>query len=360
MSRLIERIHFPLSVASLFDEIIDVRAPVEFREDHLTGAINLPVLTDEERVRVGTIYKQVSPFDARKIGAALVSKNISAQLESHFLSKGKDYRPLVYCWRGGQRSGSLATVLADIGWSTSVIEGGYRSYRSHVIDTIRRGAEELNFVILNGFTGAGKTLLLKSLARSGEQVLDLEGLACHKGSVFGGDRESPQPPQKRFESLLFDRVSRFETSRPVFLEAESAKIGRLNLPNPLWQRMKVAPVIEISSPLAARAAYLTNDYAKWVTDSERVRNTIDRLRGFHSTQVLTEWKALADSGEWEVLVTRLLAEHYDRCYSVGGSGYFEKPSLTLELPSHDEATVTTCAAALVERAAEICGAVTIR
>jgi tRNA 2-selenouridine synthase len=360
MSRLIERIPFPLPVASPFDEIIDVRAPVEFREDHLTGAINLPVLNDEERVRVGTIYKQVSAFDARKIGAALVSKNISAHLESHFLSKGKDYRPLVYCWRGGQRSGSLATVLADIGWSTSVIEGGYRNYRGHVIETIRRGAGELSFVILNGFTGAGKTLILKSLARSGEQVLDLEGLACHKGSVFGGDRESPQPPQKRFESLLYDQLSQFDPSRPVFLEAESAKIGRLNLPNPLWQRMKTAPVIEISSPLAARAAYLTDDYAKWVSDLERVRNTIDRLRGFHSAQVLGEWKSLAESGDWETLVTRLLAEHYDRRYSVGGSGYFEKPSCTLELPSHDEATVTACAAALVERAAEICGAVTIR
>jgi tRNA 2-selenouridine synthase len=353
MSRLIERIHFPLSAESPFHEIIDVRAPVEFHEDHLTGAINLPVLNDEERVRVGTIYKQVSPFDARKIGASLVSKNISAHLESHFLSKGKDYRPLVYCWRGGQRSGSLATVLADIGWSTSVIEGGYRSYRSHVIETIRLGAAGLSYVVLNGFTGAGKTLLLKALGRSGEQVLDLEELACHRGSVFGGDRESPQPAQKRFESLLFDRLSCFDPSRPVFLEAESAKIGRLNLPNPLWQRMKVAPVIEISSPLAARADYLTADYAKWVTDSERVRNTIDRLREYQPAQVLVEWKALADRGDWVTLVTRLLAEHYDRRYSVGGSGYFEKPSLTLELPGHDKATVSACAVTLAERAASI-------
>ncbi len=360
MSRLIERVHFPLAAGSPYHEIIDVRAPGEFLEDHVTGAINLPVLCDGERVRVGTIYKQVSAFDARKIGAALVAKNISAHLESHFSTKEKDYCPLVYCWRGGQRSGSLATVLSDVGWSVAVVEGGYRSYRSHVIETIRACADDLSFVVLNGFTGAGKTLLLKALARSGEQVLDLEGLACHKGSVFGGDRESPQPPQKRFESHLFDRISRFDPSRLVFLEAENSRVGRLNLPNPLWQRMKTAPVIEISSPLAARAAYLTSDYAEWVSDAERVRQTIDRLRGFQSAQVLAEWKALADRGDWETLVTRLLAEHYDRRYSVGGSGSFEKPSLTLELPCHDELTVSACAAALVEKAASIPVAVTIR
>ena len=347
MSRSIEYVVFPLPQESHFHGVIDVRAPGEFAEDHLTGAINLPVLDDEERCRVGTIYKQDSPFEARKIGAALVSRNIAAHLESHFSTKGKDYRPLVYCWRGGQRSGSLATVLNDIGWATTVIEGGYRTYRSHVIETIRVQCEALAFIVLNGFTGAGKTLILKSLERSGHQVLDLESLACHKGSVFGGDLNSPQPAQKRFETLLFDHLSTFDPSRPVFIEAESAKIGRLNLPNPLWQQMKHAPVVEIASPLASRSAYLTADYREWLGDPARVQRTIDRLKGFHSDRTLLEWKAMSERGEWPLLVTALLAEHYDKCYSVGGSGHFEAPTMTLELPQHDEASVARCAAELV-------------
>ena len=332
-----------------FHEIIDVRAPVEFAGDHVTGAINLPVLGDEERTRVGTIYKQVSPFEARKTGAALVSRNIASHLESHFSDKGKDYRPLLYCWRGGQRSGSLATVLNNIGWATTVIEGGYRTYRAHVIETVRAQSDGLSFIVLNGFTGAGKTLILKALEKSGHQVLDLEGLACHKGSVFGGDPESHQPAQKRFESLLFDHLSTFDASRPVFVEAESAKIGRLNLPNPLWQRMKHAPVVEIVSPLESRVAYLTADYVEWMGDTARVQRTIDRLKGFHADRTLTEWKAMSERGEWEELVTRLLAEHYDKRYSVGGSSHFECPSIIIELPGHDEIWVERCAAELVEK-----------
>ena len=254
MGRNIVKMQFPLPESEPHDEIFDVRAPSEFAGDHITGAINLPVLNDEERARVGTIYKQVSAFEARKIGAALVSENIARHLAEHFSDKPREYRPLVYCWRGGQRSGSLATVLADIGWQVGLVDGGYKAFRHHVVETISAKADALRFVVLNGFTGAGKTLVLKAMSERGEQVLDLEGLANHKGSVFGGDPDNPQPAQKRFETLLFDKLKTFSEDRPVFLEAESAKIGRLNLPNPLWQRMKAAPVIEIVSPLAARAA----------------------------------------------------------------------------------------------------------
>jgi len=353
MSRTIGKISFPLPEGSHFHEMIDVRAPVEFAEDHVTGAINLPVLNDEERCLVGTIYKQSSPFDARKIGASLVSKNIAAHLDSYFSTKARDYRPLLYCWRGGQRSGSMATVLNDIGWATTVVDGGYRSYRSHVIETIRRKSEELSLIVLNGFTGSGKTLILKSLEKSGQQVLDLEAMASHKGSVFGGDPENPQPAQKRFESLLFDRIASFDPTRPVFVEAESSKIGKLNLPNPLWQHMKKAPVVEICSPLESRAAYLTADYREWLSDPGRVKRTIDRFKGFHSDRILTEWKLMSERGEWEELVTLLLSEHYDRRYSIGGSGSFESPSFTLPLPAHDPASVERCAAELVEKSTSL-------
>lgn len=346
MRRQPQVISFPDDPLSAFDEVVDVRSPSEFAEDHVSGAINLPVLNDAERARVGTIYKQVSPFEARKVGAALVSRNIAEHLEAHFSGKERDYRPLVYCWRGGQRSGSLALILAEIGWGVALVEGGYKAYRAKALATIGEKAAALSCIVLNGYTGAGKTLLLRELEALGEQVLDLESLASHKGSVFGGNPESPQPSQKRFESLLYDRMRTFTADRPVYLEAESAKIGRINLPNPLWQRMKVAPVIEIVSPLAARAAYLTADYGEWLGDGLRIARTLDRLKGFHSGQAIAAWKAMAERGEWELLVARLLAEHYDRRYSVGGNGHFQAPVVSLDLPAHDAGEVRRCALAI--------------
>lgn len=346
MSREPARIPFSKELLSGFDEVVDVRSPAEFAEDHVSGAVNLPVLDDDERARVGTIYKQVSPFEARKLGAALVSRNIARHLEGHFAGKGRDYRPLVYCWRGGQRSRSLAVVLAEIGWGADVVEGGYKAYRRRVVEAIASSSGRLGFVILNGYTGAGKTRLLRSLEEIGEQVLDLEGLARHKGSVFGGIPEQPQPSQKRFESLLYDRLSRFDPKRRVFVEAESAKIGRLNLPLPLWRRLVRGPVVEIVSPLEARAAHLVEDYRDWLGDTERISATLDRLNGFQSNGTLATWKAMAEAGAWDELVRGLLAGHYDRRYPVGGDGPYAAPSLVLELGAHDPASVHRCAVEL--------------
>lgn len=353
MPRNLTRIPFPEAMRRGFDEIIDVRSPSEYREDHVTGAISLPVLDDAERTRVGTIHKEVSPFEARKAGAALVSANIARHLETHFAGKGRDYRPLLYCWRGGQRSGSLALVLGEIGWETAVLAGGYKAYRARVVATIAERAAELPWIVVNGFTGAGKTLLLRALAARGEQVLDLEGLASHKGSVFGGDPGRPQPAQKRFESLLHDRLAAFVAERPVYVEAESSKIGALNVPNPVWQRMKAAPVVEIASPLPARAAYLASDYRDWLGDPDRVRRTIDRLKGFHADRTLAGWKDLAAAGAWEDLVARLLAEHYDRRYSTGGSGHFRAPSAVVALSRHDPGSVSEAAGELARAGAEL-------
>lgn len=353
MGKQVARIQITDERFEAADEIIDVRAPCEFAEDHISGAINLPVLKDLERERVGTIYKQESSFEARKIGASLVSANIGDHLAGHFAGKPKNYRPVVYCWRGGQRSGSFGIVLANIGWDVSVIEGGYQTYRRHVSETIESIAPELNLVVLNGYTGAGKTLLLKQLESDGAQVLDLEGLACHKGSVFGGDPENPQPAQKRFESLLYDKVRTFDTGKPVFIEAESAKVGRLNLPNPLWQKMKISPVIEIDSPLAERAAYLKSDYEEWLEDLDRIHRTLDRLKSFRSKKQIQQWRDLAEEGRWLDFVSELLSEHYDKLYTVGGSGHFEKPTTRVPLPSHSRDAIGQSAQELREKAGAI-------
>ena len=342
MSRKFKQATVPFSRGE-FDEIIDVRSPAEFEEDHISGALNFPVLDNEQRKQVGTVYKQVSAFDARKLGAAMVSANIARHIESHFSEKTKDYRALIYCWRGGQRSGSLSTVLADIGWDASRLYGGYRAYRREVIDGIEQFAGEATFAVLNGYTGAGKTLVLQEIRRQGGQVLDLEGLAKHKGSVFGGDLVSPQPAQKRFESLIFDEVSEFDPGRPVFIEAESAKIGRMNLPNPLWQKMKQSSVIEIDSPLEARADYLTGDYVEWLGDGDRILITLDRLKGFHSVEKIEGWKAMVAREEWRSLVADLLAEHYDKRYNVSGDGNYAVPAQSFRLSAHDEKSVAACA-----------------
>lgn len=342
MNRTIPQLTFPADLTG-FDEIVDVRSPGEFEEDHLPGAINLPVLDNGERARVGTIYRQESSFRARKIGAALVSRNIARHLESHFAAKPKDYRPLLYCWRGGQRSGSMATVLNDIGWEVTLVAGGYKAYRSGVVDFIREVSPQLRLVVLNGYTGSGKTLLLAELERSGAQVIDLEGMANHKGSVFGGDPEMPQPAQKRFESLLYERLRRFDLGEPVFIEAESAKIGRLNLPNPLWRRLKQSPVVEIDAPVAARAAYLAADYEEWVGNLPRVHATIDRLSGFHSREKLLRWKEMTEDGSWLPFVEELLRDHYDHRYTVDGSGNYAEPSATVELLSHDPSSIAVAA-----------------
>lgn len=353
MGRLPAVIPLPADPAADFDEVIDVRSPAEFAEDHLSGAVNLPVLDDAERARVGEIFRQVSAFEARKLGAALVSRSIARHLESHFAGKGRDYRPLLYCWRGGQRSASLALVLAEIGWGAAKVEGGYKTYRRRVIETIETGSQTLGFVVLNGYTGAGKTRLLRALEEAGEQVLDLEDLANHKGSVFGRDPRRPQPSQKRFESLLHDRLRPFDPARPVFVEAESAKIGRLNLPLPLWQRLQRGPVVEIDSPLQSRAAHLVRDYADWLGDAGRIIAGIERLRGYHAKARLAEWRALAEAGDWEPLAASLLDEHYDRRYRIGGEGPYPAPALTLHLPRHDDGAIQQCARELRERAAEL-------
>ena len=189
-----------------FDAVIDVRSPAEFADDHIPGAVNLPVLTDEERARVGTIYKQVNPFEARKLGAALVSRNIARHLDEHFAGHPNTYHPLVYCWRGGQRSGSLALVLGQIGFRTTVLAGRYKTYRGEVMDGLREVAGRFTFRVLAGQTGSGKTGVLRELAALGGQVLDLEELACHRGSLLGSEPGCPQPPQRLFESRLYERL----------------------------------------------------------------------------------------------------------------------------------------------------------
>lgn len=283
----------------------------------MPGAINLPVLDDAERAKVGTIYKQVSPFEARKIGAALVSKNISRHLETHFINREKSYRPLVYCWRGGQRSNSLALILSQVGWSVDVIEGGYKAYRSHVRAELDRLPRELQLRVLCGLTGTGKTELLQALHARGAQALDLEGLANHRGSLLGqawAGAPQPQPSQKWFESLLKLALETFEPARPIWLESESNKIGTVQVPTALWQRMQAAPCTEVRVPVAARVEFLLRQYDHMVANPTFLLEKLEHLRSRHGTRQLATWREQINRGQWQAFVTELLEVHYDPTY----------------------------------------------
>ena len=295
-----------------FDDIIDVRAPAEFAEDHLPGAINLPVLNDEERARVGTIYKQVSPFTARKLGAALVAANAARHLQTALADKPGGWRPLVYCWRGGQRSGSFASILAQIGWRVETIDGGYKAWRHLLSQALCAAPFPARMIVLDGNTGTAKTEILHLLRQRGVQTLDLEGFANHRGSLFGS--MGVQPTQKMFERDLAMAITALDPMRPVVVEAESSKVGNCRLPPELWKAMGTAPRLAISAPVAARAQYLTRAYGDMVADPERLAAVIDRLRPAHAADLIDTWQAMAQNRAFAELAEGLMTHHYDPRY----------------------------------------------
>lgn len=295
-----------------YDDIIDVRAPAEYAEDHIPGAISLPVLNDEERARVGTIYKQVNPFSARKLGAALVAQNAARHLQTVLADRPGGWRPLVYCWRGGQRSGSFAMILAQIGWRVDTIQGGYKAWRGLVVDRLYHQPFPAPVIVLDGNTGSGKTALLPHLAARGVQVLDLEGLAQHRGSLFGAT--GAQPSQKAFETALAYQIKTLDPTRPVVIEAESSKIGNCRLPAALWKAMVSAPRITINAPRAARADHLVTAYPDMVTDPARLSQIIGALRPSHAAELIDTWQGLAATGDYAALADSLMQHHYDPRY----------------------------------------------
>ncbi len=296
-----------------FDTVIDVRSPAEFAEDHVPGAINLPVLDNEERARVGTIYKQVSPFDARKIGAALVFRNAANHIESSLSHHDGAWRPLVYCWRGGQRSGSFAWLLREIGWRSDVVRGGYKTYRRLVVDMLHDRALPYRFVQLGGYTGTAKTELLPLLAAKGVQVIDLERLANHRGSLLGSMGD--QPSQKAFESALAGELCRLDPARPVLVEAESSKIGQILVPPSVWDAMKVAPWIEVSAPLDARTEYLLRAYDDILSDTATLHARLAPLKAHRGEALVAQWIGLSTAGDKRALTRSLMQDHYDLAYA---------------------------------------------
>ena len=297
-----------------YDTIIDVRSPSEFAEDHIPGAINCPVLNDAERAEIGTLYKQVSPFDAKKKGAALVSRNIGRHIESVLIEKPRDWKPLVYCWRGGNRSGAMAHVLARIGWPAVQLDGGYKEYRRQVSQLLAELPGQLEFIVICGTTGSGKSRLLQTLARHGAQVLDLEQLAAHRGSVLGHLPSEPQPSQKMFESRLWQALRHFDAARPVYIESESKKVGNLRVPEALMERMRASECVSVQLSQQDRVQLLMEDYAHFVDAPAALNTQLDCLVTRYGKEAIGRWQQMALAGEMALLVEELLAEHYDPAY----------------------------------------------
>ncbi|MCQ0969053.1 tRNA 2-selenouridine(34) synthase MnmH (plasmid) [Paracoccus sp. TK19116] len=329
-----------------FDDIIDVRSPSEFAEDHLPGAINLPVLDDAERAEIGRIYKQVSPFDARKKGAALVAANAARHIAGPLADRDGSWRALVYCWRGGQRSGSFATILSQIGWRIERIEGGYKSWRSLVVERVQAQPVEAPFIVIDGNTGSAKTAILHRLAARGHQVIDLEGLANHRGSLFGA-MAGGQPAQRMFEGRLAFALEELDPSRPLLVEAESSRIGDLNLPKMMWQAICAAPRLRLEVPVAARAAYSARDYGDVVAEPRRLAGIIASLAAVQPKERIADWQAQAEAGEWAALAEGLMRDHYDPRYRKHRSRYADMERAVVAL---DDLSDLDAAAERVETA----------
>lgn len=318
-----------------FDEIIDVRSPAEFAEDHIPGAINCPVLDNEERIRVGTLYKQVSPFAARKVGAALVAKNIARHIEEQFHDRPKSWKPLIYCWRGGQRSGAMAIVFAQVGWNAHQLDGGYKAYRRQVLNELAALPQSFRFRVLCGPTGSGKSRLLAALEHAGRQVIDLERLASHRGSVLGLLPQQPQPTQKGFDSQLAAELKRLDPARPVYIEAESKKIGQIALPDALFEAIHQGDCLMLEVARQERVRFLLEDYDFYVAEPERLLEQLAFLKQVHSRAQLDSWSQLVRDGRFDQLVEELLERHYDPLYSRSQDRHFQKldQALEIRLPS---------------------------
>ena len=329
-----------------FDCVIDARTAAEYAEDHLPSAVNWPTLNDAQRAEVGTEHKQISAFDARKRGAVMAARNIAEHIEQHLSDQPQNWKPLVYCWRGGQRSGALGTVLGAVGFTVHVLEGGYREFRRTVIEQLQTLPAQNRFQVLGGRTGSAKSRLLHALAAAGAQVLDLEALAAHRGSVLGPLPEQAQPSQKAFETAVWQSLRNFSPAEPVFAESESRTIGRLRIPEDLLERLRASPCVQVQLPLDERVAFLLEDYAHFVADTDSFCLRLDALRTVQGHAVVDAWQAQARQGDWIAVVKDLLVRHYDPVYDRSTRRNYQQFDQAQPLPLIDARPATLAAAAL--------------
>jgi tRNA 2-selenouridine synthase len=315
-----------------FDEIIDTRTPLEFAEDHIPGAINAPVLSNEQRVVIGTMFRRGLAHEATRLGAAMVARNIADHLDTLFAGRPASWKPMIYCWRGGKRSASMTTWFNLIGWRAKQLEGGYKSYRRWVLERLESRPPDFRYIVLAGHTGTGKTRLLAALATQGAQVLDLEALACHRGSLLGAMPNAAQPSQKAFDSALIRVLDTFDMDQPVFVEAESKRIGKITLPLALIEQMHGSDCVRVTASLEDRVSFLLHDYRNLFDDPEQFKQQLSMLTSLHGKEVLRRWTELIDRHAHAELFRELIERHYDPAYARSSGSHFSR--LAQALPFH--------------------------
>ena len=324
-----------------------MRSPAEYALDHLPRALNFPVLDNAERTRVGILYKKVSSFEAKKQGAALVASHIASHIEKHLADKTEDWQPLVYCWRGGTRSAAMVQILNDIGWQAQQLPGGYKAYRRRVIETIAKLAPRLRFAVLCGKTGVGKTRLLETLSKHRKQVLDLEKIANHKGSVLGEPTEGEQPSQKCFESTLCHTMRALDAEQTVYIEAESPKIGRIQIPPVLLDAMHRGQCLRIEATMSARVAFLCEEYQHFLQNRKSFELAIARLAAYVGKKKIEHWLLLHKAEKMAELVEDLLVSHYDPFYTRSMNKHFrhyQNTNTAIQLHKIDEENLSKAVA----------------
>jgi tRNA 2-selenouridine synthase len=260
------------------------------------------------------MHAEAGAFEAKRLGAALVARRIADIVERVAAGKPRDWSPLVYCWRGGKRSGALTHVLGEIGFPAVQLRGGYRAWRRHVMDALAALPPRFELRVVCGVTGSGKSRLLRALADAGAQVLDLEALARHRGSLLGDLPADPQPSQRAFESALFAALAALDPARPVWVESESRRIGALQVPDALLERMRASACVRVELPVPARVALLKDEYAHFVADPAVLASKLAFLEPLHARATIARWQAMARAREFDALVAELLERHYDPAY----------------------------------------------
>ncbi len=337
-----------------FDEIIDARSPAEFAIDHIPGAINLPVLDNDQRALVGTLHNQPSSFAARRIGAALIARNIADHLLERLSDRPTGWRPLIYCWRGGKRSGAMNLILRQIGWKSEQLEGGYKRWRKSVVSDLETLPEQFRFRVICGLTGSGKSRLLTALHQQGEQVLDLETLAAHRGSLLGNLPDQRQPSQKMFEGRVWWHLQHLDPDRPVYIEAESKRIGHLRVPESLMRAMwQPGRAIRLETADPIRIEWLKQDYRHFLADPTTLLERLAQLTELHGRQQIDAWRTLVEQNNWDELVSQLLHLHYDRSYEKSMlqhyPDYADSPRISLDGVSVDNLKAAAQAAVLARQ-----------
>ena len=334
-----------------YDLVIDARSPREYAEDHIPGAVNLPVVDDAEYAEVGTAHRD-NPHAAYLVGVEYSLRNISRHVRGLINRYDPSARMLVYCFRGGKRSKLWADNLRTIGYPVDVLAGGWKRYRGWVRDSLDALPQRLHLKVLAGATGCGKTRLLQALQAAGQQVLDLEGLASHRGSLIGALPGVQQPPQKFFDSLVLDALRGMDPSRPVWLEAESKKIGNLHLPAALHEAMHRSIPIRLVAPMSERVKLWREDYAHFALDPASMVRLLAPLKPLIGGEELARWQALAAAGEVDTLFERVMTAHYDPCYDRSTKGSYGKLSegAVIELQSLDGQALLQVARDLVRSA----------